>query len=388
MNNSANNSEQKARFLLGFLFLGLCAIGAWFAHNVWKNQSLVLLFGTFAGVILICLLFVLIVSTIIWLSIRPIGDPLELRALCGEQKALDYLMPRFLAFIANPSVSWCPIKKVGNSIISQIEIEIENGREMVTFQRRCHIEFTKSPDFSLKRKVFVSDPLGMFLVPVISTVSISEILVEPAEFDGASPNRIRSIANTAGAKASASGAPQGDMVEMRDFQEGDSARLILWKVLAKTDGQRKMVRTEERVESQRAALFLFASGLEDERAASFVRHFFRQKQLAGEWVFGVSGNETIFCRGSGSAPLVKTIRAISQSGNKESNLDDLMADFKNFQRETRRLRIENPIAIIGGNKDADSTGRLCERIRQEAPRCGILVVPLGKEPPFFWKLKL
>jgi hypothetical protein len=390
LNNSANTSEQKARFFGGFLFLGLCATGAWFAHDAWKNQSLVLMFGTFAGVALICLLYVLAVSAVIWIRIRRVGDLPALEALCGEKIAMEFLMPISLALIAKPSVSWYLLKN-GRQILSPIEVETEGGREMVTFHRRCHIDFCKPTEFSLKRKVFVSDPLGMFVLAVVSSVRISEIFVKPAEFEGPSPSRLRSIAETVGAKASASGVPQGDRVEMREYQEGDSTRLILWKVLAKTGGQRKMVRTEERVESQRSAMYLFASGPEDERAASFVKHYLRQKQLAGDWVFGVSGDEGIFCRSNGSAAMGKAIRAISRSGIEGfevKKMDDafekkMIADFEKFRSETRRLRIENPVAIVGGNRGGDDS--LCELIRKKAPRCGILVVPSKDGSPFFWK---
>lgn len=390
LNNSANSSEQKARFFAGFLFLGLCATCAWFAHDVWKNQSLVLMFGTFAGGALICLLYVLAVSAVIWIRIRRVGDLSRLESLCGEKTAREFLMPRFLALIAKPSVSWHLLKN-GQQISLPIEVETEGGREMVTFHRRCHIDFCKPTEFSLKRKVLVSDPLGMFVLSVVSPVRIPEIFVKTAEFEGPSPNRLRSIAETVGAKASASGIPQGDRVEMREYQEGDSTRLILWKVFAKTGGQRKMVRTEERVESQRSAMYLFASGPEDERAASFVKHYLRQKQLVGDWVFGVSGDDDIICRSSGSASIGKAIRAISRSGIEEFEVkktDDafekkMIADFEKFRSEIRRLRIENPVAIVGVGRGGDDS--LCALIRKKAPRCGILVVPPKDGSPFFWK---
>jgi len=392
LNDSANISEQRARFLGGFLFLGLCAMGTWFAHDIWKNQSLVLMFGTFAGVALICLLYVLAVSLVVWIRTRRIIDPTRLEAPCGEKTALEFLLPKFLALIANPSVSWC-LTKNGQPVLWPMQVEAECGREMVTFHRRCHIDFRKSPEFFLKRKVFVSDPLGMFVLPVVSPVRMPEILVQPSEFEGASPNRLRSIADTAGAKASASGAPQGDMVEMREYQEGDSSRLMLWKVLAKTGGQRKMVRIEERVESQRTAIYLFASGPEDERAASFVKYFLRQKKLAGDWVFGVSGDEGIFCRSNGSTAMGQAIRAIARSGIEAFEVEKkdgafekkLISDFEKFRIEIRRLRIENPVAIVGRGRGGDDN--LCELIRKKAPRCGILVVPREGEPPFFWKGK-
>jgi hypothetical protein len=113
--------------------------------------------------------------------------------------------------------------------------------------------------------------------------------------------------------------------------------------------------------------------------------------LAGDWVFGVSGDEGIFCRSNGSAAMGKAIRAISRSGIEGfevKKIDDafekkLIGDFEKFRSETRRLRIENPVAIVGGNRlETDS---LCELIRKKAPRCGILVVPPKDCAPFFWK---
>ena len=393
-NNSVNSSEQKASFFVGFLFLGVCATGAWFAHDIWKNQSLFLMFGTFAGVALICLLYVLIVRSLIWIRIRRGGKLLKLNALCGQKRSTGVsILPTSLAFLANPTVSWTLFRKEAvpssNRIVQfPIEVEAEGGLEKVKFGRRCHINFHSSSEFLLQRRVLVSDPLGMFVSTVSSEVKIHEVLIDSLDFEGTSLNRLRSIANTVGAKASATGEPQGDLTEMREYQEGDSIRFMLWKVLAKTGGQRKMVRTEERVESHRTALFFFPSRTpDDERAASFVKYYFRQRELSGDWVFGLSGHDEIFCR-SNERAINKAIRAISRSGIDYISVEDSIKNLNKFCRDIRRLRIENPVVIVGGTKDPSDTAHLCESIKDKNRGCGILVVPAENEaPPFFWKEK-
>jgi len=393
-NKASSAYESKARSLGGLAFIVLCAAGAYAAHQVWKNQALALFFGTLACISLVCLFYILIVRTIIGIRIRRRGQLQKLNALCGEKKSTGLsFLPAPLAFLASPTVSWTLLKNAslpsGIQLMDfPIEVEADDGLEKVTFGRRCHIDFNSSSKFLLKRKVLVSDPLGMFVFTASSEVKVPEIHIDSREFEGTSPNRLRSIANTAGSKASATGKPDGDLTEMREYQEGDSIRLMLWKVLAKTGGQRKMVRTEERVESQRTALFFFPTrNPDDERAASFVKYYFRQRELAGDWVFGLSGDEEVFCR-SNERALNKAIQSIMRSGIEEISEEDSINNLNQFCRDIRRLRIENPVVIIGGTKDSSDTDQLCNRIKEKARGCGILIVPaLSEQPPFFWKGK-
>jgi hypothetical protein len=205
-----------------------------------------------------------------------------------------------------------------------------------------------------------------------------DILVKPQSFEGHSPQCLRSIAEAANAKASVSGAPQGDMTEMREYREGDSVRLIVWKILAKTGGMRKMVRVEERVEAHRCALY-FMAGVDDERAASFIQQFLLfQKKVSGDWVLGVSGFEGALCRSSGSSIERKVVQEVSKTGFLDATQEELLEGFSGFLRETKRLRIENPVVVVGGAKDR--ANELLQKIRQDAPCCGMLWVPQVGDP--------
>jgi hypothetical protein len=205
-----------------------------------------------------------------------------------------------------------------------------------------------------------------------------DILVKPQAFEGHSPECLRSIAEAANAKASVSGAPQGDMTEMREYREGDSVRLIVWKILAKTAGMRKMVRVEERVEAHRCALY-FMTGVDDERAASFIQQFLLfQKKVSGDWVLGVSGFERALCRSSGGSIERKVVEEVSKSGLLAATQEELLEGFAGFLRETKRLRIENPVVVVGGAEDRAK--ELLQKIRQDAPRCGMLWVRQVGDP--------
>jgi hypothetical protein len=253
----------------------------------------------------------------------------------------------------------------------------QNGQERVVFRRRCRIKSGESPEVQVHRTILIGDPLGLFCFRVRTKLEV-DILVKPAPFEGHSPQCLRSIAEAANAKASVSGAPQGDMTEMREYREGDSVRLIVWKILAKTGGMRKMVRVEERVEAHRCALY-FMAGVDDERAASFIQQFLLfQKKVSGDWVLGVSGFEGALCRSSGSSIERKVVQEVSKTGFLDATQDELLEGFSGFLRETKRLRIENPVVVVGGAKD--HANELLQKIRQDAPRCGMLWVPQVGDP--------
>jgi hypothetical protein len=229
----------------------------------------------------------------------------------------------------------------------------------------------------LYRTIQIGDPLGLFCFRVRTKLEV-DILVKPAPFDGHSPNFLRSIADAANAKATVSGDPQGDMTEMREYREGDSVRLIVWKILAKTGGMRKMVRVEENVQAHRCALY-FMAGVDDERAASFIQQFLLfQKKVSGDWVLGVSGFAGALCRSSGGSIERKVVQAVSKSGFLDATPEEELEGFSGFLREIKRLRIENPFVVVGGAEDR--ANELLQKIRQDAPRCGVLWVCQEGDP--------
>ena len=379
----ADNSQIKLRprVIPGLLALVTCLSLAWLAQLEWRAQPLVLLFGTVATVCLLCFVFAAI-SALVTARCNWLARNVKIETICGEDAVksdLPRLLPGWLAKFASAKSHW-ELSKVGKNggAIMKPEVSLsQNGEERVVFRRRCRIKSGESPEVQVHRTILIGDPLGLFCFRVRTKLE-ADILVKPAPFEGHSPQCLRSIAEAANAKASVSGAPQGDMTEMREYREGDSVRLIVWKILAKTGGMRKMVRVEERVEAHRCALY-FMAGVDDERAASFIQQFLLfQKKVSGDWVLGVSGFEGALCRSSGSSIERKVVQEVSKSGFLDATQEELLEGFSGFLRETKRLRIENPVVVVGGAKDR--ANELLQKIRQDAPRCGMLWVPQVGDP--------
>jgi hypothetical protein len=371
----------RPRVIPGLLALATCLSLACLAQLEWRAQPLVLLFGTVAAVCLACLALSTI-SVLVAAHCNRRAREIRIEANCGEDAFMAApleLLPGCLVKFASAKSYWT-LREVGKDERSLKGPEVSlssNGRERVVFRRRCRIKSGESPEVQVHRTILIGDPLGLFCFRV-RTMLEADILVKPAPFEGHSPQCFRSIAEAANAKASVSGAPQGDMTEMREYREGDSVRLIVWKILAKTGGMRQMVRMEERVEAHRCALY-FMAGVDDERAASFIQQFLLfQKKVSGDWVLGVSGFEGALCRSSGSSIERKVVQEVSKTGFLDATQDELLEGFSGFLRETKRLRIENPVVVVGGEKDR--ANELLQKIRQYAPRCGMLWVPQVGDP--------
>lgn len=86
------------------------------------------------------------------------------------------------------------------------------------------------------------------------------------------------------------GDPQGDRVDMRQYQKGDPMKFILWKVYSRSG--KVMVRVPERALAARPrACCYLLSGAHDEASAALARVLIQMDMLGEEWRFGAQGRE-------------------------------------------------------------------------------------------------
>ena len=135
----------------------------------------------------------------------------------------------------------------------------------------------------IQRRVLVEDPLGLCRL-VVRLREPVQLRVLP---------RLAGLRQLPALTAFASGdalphplgMDSGDRVELRRYERGDPARLIHWKVLART--REMMVRMPERAltPAQRTAAF-FVAGDDDDASAALARLALERGLLGPEWAFG------------------------------------------------------------------------------------------------------
>jgi len=259
----------------GVALLALAGLAGWF-YGVGR-LDLILLTAAFCGAVLTLVLGLLTPLAAVLVHHRVARAPAgAFTALCGEwsETGLRLRGPRWLPFVV-PAVAWETPPSV------TVSLEGSEGREMVYPRRRGVYG-------EVVRRVTVGDILG--LTAVRWTVRTpAAITFEP----GVSPlERPADLAGLVGGEElpDPAGAPAGDRVDLRRYGPGDSPRLILWKVYART--RRLFVRTPERAleAAPRTCAYLVADP-GDEPAATLARTVLERNLLGEAWRFGADGAE-------------------------------------------------------------------------------------------------
>jgi len=259
----------------GLSVLALAGVAGWF-YGV-GHLDLILLTAAFCGAVLTLALGCITPLAAVLVYRRVVRAPAApVAALCGEWSATGLRLrgPRWLPFVAT-EVAWETPPSVA------VSLEGPEGREMVYPRRRGVYS-------ELVRRVTVGDILG--LTAVRWTVRTqTAVTLEP----GVSPlERPADLAGLVGGEElpDPAGSPAGDRVDLRRYGPGDSPRLILWKVYART--RRLFVRTPERAleAAPRTCAYLVADP-GDEPAATLARTVLERNLLGEAWRFGADGAE-------------------------------------------------------------------------------------------------
>jgi hypothetical protein len=85
------------------------------------------------------------------------------------------------------------------------------------------------------------------------------------------------------------GAPEGDRVDMRQYVHGDSPRMVLWKVYART--RKLLVRVPEwAITAKPRSCAYLVAGRKDEPGAGLMRVLLERGFLGESWRFGADGS--------------------------------------------------------------------------------------------------
>ncbi len=172
--------------------------------------------------------------------------------------------------------------------------------EKLCFKQRG---YWKSP----ARIIHIGDTLGLWKIQLEFHFGAEEYYVLPSRCETKKVGWPRNL--TTGEDSSNNGKPEGDRIDYRSYQNGDSARYLAWKLMARRGpGAPLLVRSPETVGSPSVGYF-FLPGKEDEAAAQLMVNLL-EDQSGPEWLFSLPGQVKPF---AGRNELHTAKRAIAAS---------------------------------------------------------------------------
>jgi hypothetical protein len=290
----------------GWVFFATAGFFAWWGFQerdivLWGWSWTVLILG---GILLLCTIFG-------WLAVskteRRKATPPKLEA-DGKTHSTGFELSPLLNFLPiQVSCKWISpdISAFGGNLV------FKSGEEKVSFGRRGYFE-------DIERLILLSDLLGLFRIRRKLTSKSRETLVLPAHTKRRNFGQLKSASSVD--IENPEGKENGDFFDMRQYREGDSARHMLWKIWARTMGQRKYVRTPERVLDPGFAIYLFSHET-DEANARLIKSLTDNER---DWWFGVITKQT-----GGEDELKHTYeksevsRLLARSGSRLANRDSV-----------------------------------------------------------------
>jgi uncharacterized protein DUF58 len=224
--------------------------------------------------------------------------PTFLELVSGKETHSGFAVP-FWSYVPLIRIDWTV-----EEFQAQTSVERHRGqlREVLTCQRRGLTS-------ALTRRFTVTDTLGL---ASLSWVQVSEGRVRVLPHAGRLEQPDILLSLVSGEDISdPRGDPQGDRVDMRQYQKGDPMKFILWKVYSRSG--KVMVRVPERALAARPrACCYLLSGQRDEATAALARVLIELDMLGEQWRFGANG------RDRDAVEKDDALNLLAQSGNETS----------------------------------------------------------------------
>jgi len=229
------------------------------------------------------LLGVVVVAINVWRRVLVAGAYMKpSKVLCEERSTTGFTVgwSDYIPFI-HISIEWPEVP--------DCFVEFEKGVEAITPTSRALVE-------ELQRRFHVTGLLGLVSI----SFDHSATLKTPLQINPAKSTPVQPLSSSqtmsSGEMLSSEGHADGDRLEMRQYHQGDALRFVLWKIVARTGGQEKYVRTPEIVGEPRFAIFFAAEKKYDTASAELLQYILKSGALGSNWTFGIStAKETVNC---------------------------------------------------------------------------------------------
>lgn len=263
----------------GCILLTLTALTTW-TQGI-AHQDLVLLAG--AAVLLaiqtLLLLTVIVCAAIAWRRTRHASSTaptLELETGVESTTGFAITFPNWLPFV---TLTWKWTAPIGVDVRAKRQQRSRFIEDVVPDSRAL------AP--SIEREFTVRDFLGLSAISWTLTSPVP-LRILPARLSAPGLAAPLSL-GTGDDLPDPYGAPIGDQVEMREYQPGDSPRLVRWKLYARTG--KLFVRMPERaIADQPSACAWLCGGRSTNASAQLARELLERGSFGSEFLFGADGS--------------------------------------------------------------------------------------------------
>jgi hypothetical protein len=265
----------------GMALLALAGLTIW-TQGI-HHKDIVLLTGAIVVLAVGALLLVLTVGTAIIAAVRSkrargtlASLQLETNIECSTGFAVRF--PRWLPFV---SLTWEWVAPAG--------VEVRQRRRGKTIEEDV-VPGCRGLSGSIVRKFTLRDFLGLTAVQWMGADAVALRILPLRIMD---PGLALPLGLGLGEDLSdPSGTLMGDQVEMREYQPGDSPRLIRWKLYARTN--KLLIRTPERAIAEQPSTCAYLLGGKLAASASeLARELLERGSFGGEFLFGAEGSARI-----------------------------------------------------------------------------------------------
>ncbi len=318
MNRIWRNTLRAYRFIrrvfpitwTGAALLALAGVTIW-TQGI-HHKDLVLFTGALVMLAVQALLLLLTIGATLlaaWRS-RRARTPLDLLQLETSSGCATGFAVRFPGWLPFVSLSWEWVTPAG--------VEVRQRRKGAMLEEEVVPE-CRGLSRSIERKFTLRDFLGLSAIQWMKAEPVA-LRILPARITDS--GLALPLGLGVGEDLSdPSGTPIGDQVEMREYQQGDSPRLIRWKLYARTG--KLLIRTPERAIAEQPSTCAYLLGGRSAGSASeLARELLERGSFGGDFLFGAEGSSRV---SNGDLELARDI--VAESGMQQALTCEALASF-------------------------------------------------------------